>query len=212
MKEMKTKLIGLAAITLTLVMTMGIASATQMCPFIMNSKIGVGGAAGGATHDLRISNTYFDKYNHAQIGGFNLTTECYGFLDIPDNFGSGTITTAYGLLKDGRTFQFEQTIAADKVFLEEMEKISKISWVGNNLILATEGRMDSEEIETITTTGSVITGLYIMHNATLNATAVGGTSIVASKFEAPDLGVTKSSRACGAEAEYYFSILMPPNQ
>ena len=211
MKEMKTKLIGLAAITLTLVMTMGIASATQMCPFIMNSKIGVGGAAGGATHDLMISNTYFDKYNHAQIGGFNLTTECYGFLDIPDNFGSGTITTAYGLLKDRRTFQFEQTIAADKAVREDWEYISAsycdpIRFLG----LATEGRMDSEEIETITTTGSVITGLYIMHNATLNATAVGGTSIVASKFEAP--GIAKSSYACGAEAGYYFSILMPPNQ
>jgi len=210
---MKTKLIGLAAITLALVMTMGIASAAQMCPFIMNSKIGVSGVAGGATHDLRISNTYFDKYNHAQIGGFNLTTECYGFLDIPDNFGSGTITTAYGLLKDGRTFQFEQTIAADNAFLIDTDFISasycdSIRVVG----LVTEGRMDSEEIETITTTGSVITGLSIVHDATLNATAVGGTSKVESMFEAHDLGVVKLSRACGAEAGYYFSILMPPNQ
>jgi hypothetical protein len=211
---MKTKLIGLAAITLALVMTMGIASATQICPFIMNSKIGVSGAAGGADHELEIFNSYFTKLNHVQISNINISTDC-SVLDFnaPGIFGSGTITTAYGLLKDGRTFQFEQTVAADKAVREDMEYISAsycdpIRFLG----LATEGRMDSEEIVTITTTGSVITGLSIVHNATLNATAVGGTSIVESIFEAPALGVTKTSSACGAEAGYYFSILMPPSQ
>jgi len=223
---MKTKIIGLAAIMLALVMATGMASATQICPFIMNSKIGVSGAAGWADHNITISNSYFTMDNYAKIGNFNVTCESPDYPNtkleaiakigdnLPGQFGTGTIETAYGLLKDRRTYQFEQTIGANKAYLIQNENITKIDCDPiNDLVLATEGIMEFEEVKTITTTGSVITGLYIMQNATMNATpAPTGTSMAFSLFTAPELGFTQLDRACGAEVDHYFSILMPPNQ
>ena len=221
---MKTKMIGLAAIMLALVMATGMASAVQICPFIMNSKIGVSGAAGWADHNLTISNDYFSMDNFVQIGNFNVTCECPDrplskndaiskiSPDLAGTFGTGTITTAYGLLEDRRTFQLEQKIDANKAFLIQNENFTKMHCDPiNDLVIATEGIMDFNEVKTITTTGSVITGLYIMQNATMNATATPpGTSMAYSIFDAPDLGLTEINRACGAEVQHYFSILMPP--
>ena len=221
---MKTKIIGLAAIMLALVMATGIASATEICPFLMKSKIGVGGEAGWADHSLLIDNSYFNKTNYAKIGNFNLTCESPDYPvnktdaiskitdNITGNFGTGTIQTAYALLNDRRTFQIEQQIDADKVYLIEQEYINRIECdPDHHLVLATEGTMDWDEIKAIKTTGTTITGLLIDQKATMNATSVGGTSLVYSEFNADQLGFSLLDRACGAEAEHLFLIEMPPN-
>ena len=223
---MKTKLIGLAAIMLALVMATGMASASQVCPFIMNSRITVGGAAGWADHNLTIVNDYFTMDSYAKIGNFNVTCESPNYPlnkadaiakigdNLPGHFGTGTITSAFGLLKDRQTFQVETYIDANKAYLIQNQNITKIDCDPiHDLVLATEGTMDFDEIKTITTAGSVITGLNIVETGIMNATAAPvGTSLAWSEFVGPSLGVVQElDRACGSEVTQFFSIVMPPN-
>lgn len=220
---MKTKIIGLMAITLALLMATGMASA-QMCPFAFQTSIGAYGGHGWVNQTLSIDNAYFTKDNLVNIGNINVTAVCpYSPTDltealdgvnfnIPNIEGEGTVTTQYGLYPGG-TFQFVQTIDATKAILIEQEDIGDIGCdPTQDLLLGTMGTMNYYEFKQIGTSGAYINNLQINQTATLDATgATVPNSVAFNVFDATDgfdFKITQVS--CAEKIPFQFVMTIPP--
>ena len=220
---MKTKIIGLAAIMLALVMATGMASA-QMCPFAFQTKIGAEGGHGWVNQSLVIANDYFTKDNLVNIGNINVTAVCpYSptnltealegvNFNIADSVGSGVVQTGYGLYPGG-TFQFVQAIDATKAIVVEQEDIGDIGCdPTQDLLLGTEGTMNYYEFKEIGTSGDLINVVKINQTATLNASsALVPNSVAFNLFNATDQFDFKITQvACGEKIPFEFLMTIPP--
>ena len=171
---MKTKIIGLAAITLALVMSVGMVSADHGVSTTID--VGSGYAFQAVNYDLFFGD---ELDNYVVIGNLGVDADCgFPFMDTPMDVwdavlsgdyveynevakGTGYITTTLGLLTEPdcqkATKLFGQSGAGHKMFVLEMGN------VGNNyqdLVFATDGYltnyMESKQVTIRTCTDEVL--------------------------------------------------------
>ena len=173
---MKTKIIGLAAITLALVMSVGMASADHVVSTTMD--VGDGYAFQAINYDLQegpwgFPIGYIDNY--AAIGNFGVIADCVYPLDIPDDVwaaldqgvvynadakGTGYISTSLGLITQQdcqkATKFFTQSGAGHKVGVLET---GNVFFNTQDLLFATDGYLDfyeeTKQVSVRTCTGDV---------------------------------------------------------
>ena len=201
---MKTKIIGLAAITLALVMSVGMVSANS--GYTLNTHVDV--TLGYAFQKLNITeSTTFDKFNEVTIGNLWVNASCEEFpqTTIPDLSaaqdlvlydkdlkGTGIINTSVGSVIDPsrqhKTISFGQAVAGNKTAVKQITNIS----TGNgfyvqNLLSATSGTIDlafeSMQVD-VQTCNEVVTGIGSVKSATMHDVNIN--SLLFHTVDAPD--------------------------
>ena len=149
---MKTKIVGLAAITLALVMSMGVVSAD----YIVSTTIDV--ESGYAVQGIEHTIPYGDIFNGVAIGNFGVTAGCVPPWDIPVDIldaamaglvydetvkGTGSVATSLGLvtIPDSQkcTKFFQQSAKGHKVAVAEMGNVGPNY---QDLLFATDGFLE----------------------------------------------------------------------